>query len=125
MELTIRTDQGLGTDLYRWLLEDPEARVHAAQAVPADADPAGGEMGLGFDVLNLVIPNVIALSSLIVSIAGYRHQVRQSTGTAPTVSVAQGGVVIVVEGDGAEAVRQLTQAAGASETSSPAAPTGP
>ncbi|MFF3907607.1 hypothetical protein ACFYZJ_16750 [Streptomyces sp. NPDC001848] len=123
MELTIRTDHGVGTDLYRWLLEDPEARVYAAEATPAATDPGGGEMGIGFDVLNLVIPNVIALSSLVVSIATYRQQVRQSTGTTPSVSVGHGGVVIVVEGDGTEAVRQLTRTAGSSEASSGTAPT--
>ncbi|MBW5250440.1 hypothetical protein ABZ580_11045 [Streptomyces sp. NPDC012486] len=125
MELTIQTDNGAGTNLYRWLLEDPEAAAYASGATPAAMDPAGGEMGIGFDVLNLVIPNVIALSSLVVSIATYRLQAQQSTGTAPSVSVSQAGVVVVVEGDGSEAVRQLTQAVGSSQASSGVTPTAP
>jgi hypothetical protein len=120
MKLTIQTDHGSGTDLYRWLLEDPEARVYAAGATPAAMDPDGGEMGIGFDVLNLAVPNVIALGSLVVSIGNYRHQLQQSTGTAPRVSIARADVVVAVEGDGAEAIRQLTEAAQAEETSSEA-----
>ncbi|MEU6010429.1 hypothetical protein [Streptomyces sp. NPDC047453] len=125
MKLTIQTDHGSGTDLYRWLLEDPGARPYAAGATPAAVDPDGGEMGIGFDVLNLVVPNVIALGSLVVSIATYRHQLQQSTGTAPRVSIARSNVVVAVEGDGAEAVQQLTDAAQAEETSPGAPPATP
>ncbi|MFF5754800.1 hypothetical protein ACFY7A_05070 [Streptomyces longwoodensis] len=125
MELTIQTDNGAGTDLYRWLLEDPETAAYASGATPAAMDPAGGEMGIGFDVLNLVIPNVIALTSLVVSIATYRLQSQQSTGTAPSVSVSQAGIVVVVDGDGSEAVRQLTQTIESSQASSRVTPTNP
>ncbi|WP_191971441.1 effector-associated constant component EACC1 [Streptomyces luteolifulvus] len=125
MELSIRTDHGAGTDLYRWLLEDPEAGAHAAGATPAAMDPAGGEMGIGFDVLNLVIPNLIALGSLVVSIATYRLQLQQSTGTAPNVTISQSNVVVVVDGDGTDAVRQLTQALGSAQASSGVTPPTP
>ncbi|MFB6426675.1 hypothetical protein ACFCXC_06520 [Streptomyces microflavus] len=125
MELTIKTDDGAGTDLYRWLIEDPETAPYASGATPAAMDPDGGEMGIGFDILNLVIPNAIALSSLVVSITTYRLQARQSTGTAPKVSISQAGVVVVVEGDGSEAVRRLSQAAGSSQASSGVTPTAP
>ncbi|NEA55355.1 hypothetical protein G3I60_14665 [Streptomyces sp. SID13666] len=125
MELTIQTDDGAGTDLYRWLLEDPEAAAYASGVTPAAMNPAGGEMGIGFDVLNLVIPNVIALSSLVTSIATYRLQTQQSTGTAPSVSVSHIGIRVVVVGDGNEAVAQLTQAVGSSQASSGVTPTTP
>lgn len=112
MELNIEVGDDAGSDLYRWLVDDPQVRRFAADAEPvADADTH--VMGLAFDVLNLVVPNAVALGSLVVSIAAFREQRRQSTGAAPTVNIQHAGVLALVDGDGAEAVRRLTAAAAA------------
>jgi hypothetical protein len=107
MDLSIRTEDGAGTDLYRWLNEDPELRGQLT-ITPASADRAG-EMGLGFDLLNLIIPNTIALGSLVASIASFRQARRQGTGTTPRVSIGQVGVYVDVDvdDDGHAALQQL------------------
>ena len=110
MELAIEVEDGAGAELYQWLVEDPEVRRYTAGAEPVDGKGRSGEMGLGFDILNLVIPNAIALAGLVVSIASFRNQRRQSTGAAPTVAVRHGDVLVVVSGDGTEALQTLTQA---------------
>jgi hypothetical protein len=115
MELVIQTEEGVGTDLYRWLTADedlaPDGRI-----TPADAGRAG-DMGIGFDVLNLVIPNAIALGSLITSVAAFREQHRESTGAAPQIGVGHASpqvtvghvdTFVMIENDGSEALRQLT-----------------
>ncbi|MDI1454372.1 MULTISPECIES: hypothetical protein [unclassified Streptomyces] len=116
MDLTIRIDDGAGDELIRWLSVDPQTRRFAARTVPAAAEPGSGTMGTAFDVLNLVLPNAIALSSLMVSIASFRDQRRRSTGTAPTVSVDHAGNVVIVDGDSAAVVQQLRGSAGQSDT---------
>jgi hypothetical protein len=105
MELEVRAHEGTGTDLYRWLVSDPDV---SATISPADA--SSGEMGLGFDILNLVIPNTLALGSLVTAIATYRTSRQQSTGIAPQVSVGHADTFVLVEGDGSNALEQLGQA---------------
>lgn len=105
MKLMIRADEGVGADLYRWLISDPELSLGAAiNPVP---QAAGGEMGLGFDLLNLIIPNTIALGSLVVSLASFRDSRRQSTGVAPHVSIGHADTITVIDGNGAEALQEL------------------
>ena len=106
MELIIRTVEGAGADLYRWLLEDPDLPPEAT-VTPSGEDGAVGEMGLAFDVLNLILPNSIALGSLIVSIATFRASRRDRTGTAPQISVRHADTFVAVQGDGTEALRRL------------------
>ena len=106
MELVVRTAEGAGADLYRWLLDDPRVPPDASVTPAADA-AAPGEMGLAFDVLNLMVPNMIALGSLLVSIATYRASRRDSTGTAPQISVGHADTFVAVQGDGSEVLRHL------------------
>lgn len=142
MELTIRTAEGSGADLYRWLATDPPVRAFAAAAAPPPPAPApgSGTMGTGFDLLNLIVPNAIGLGGLLVSLVSFIDQRRRGTGTAPQISVAAGGVVVVVNGDVDPAVltaqiqaavaAQSGQAAAAAQPGqapavSPGAPSGP
>lgn len=106
MELVIRTAQGTGADLYRWLLDDPDL-PRDASVTPAADGSAPGEMGLAFDVLNLVLPNSIALGGLMVSIATFRASQRDRTGTAPQISVGHADTFVAVQGDGSEVLRRL------------------
>lgn len=124
MELNIEVGDDAGSDLYRWLVDDPQVRRFAADAEPV-ADDDTHVMGLAFDVLNLVVPNAVALGSLVVSIAAFREQRRQSTGAAPTVNIQHAGVLALVDGDGAEAVRRLTAAAAAAAQAAPGGRTSP
>ncbi|MEU8183028.1 hypothetical protein AB0B85_29205 [Micromonospora sp. NPDC049044] len=102
MNLSIRVDGDLGSDLYRWLSEDAEIpEVAVTPPTPA------GAMGTGYDVLNLVVPNTIALTSLVVSILTYRDGRGRATGAAPRVEVGTADLVVVVEGEPAEVVRKL------------------
>lgn len=98
MDLTIRTGEGAGSDLCRWLAADPPVRGFGAAAVPAGREPGDGTMGTGFDLLNLIVPSVIALGDLLVSLGSFLDQRRRGTGSEPPISVAAGGIVIVVNG---------------------------
>ena len=104
MEIQVRAQHGTGSDLYRWLIQDVDL-----SATISAADAASGEMGIGFDVLNLVISNSIGLGGLITAIATYRMSRQQSTGTAPQVSVGHADTFVLVEGDGSDAMKQLGQ----------------
>jgi len=106
MELTIRTDDGTGAELYRWLLDDPDL-PRDTSIRPSAGAAAPGEMGVAFDVLNLVLPNMISLGSLLVSIATYRASRRDSTGTPPQICVGHAGTFVAVQGDGSEVLRRL------------------
>jgi len=106
MELIIQAEEGVGADLYQWLLSDSD--IPRAVAVTPAIQDAVGEMGLGFDILNLAIPNAITLGSLVVSIAAFRESRRDRTGATPQISVGRAGTFVVVDGDGANALRQLT-----------------
>jgi hypothetical protein len=108
MELIIRAEEGAGADLYQWLLSDSDI-PRSVTATPAIQD-APGEMGIGFDILNLVIPNAITLGSLVVSIAAFRETRRGRTGAAPQISIGHADTFVMVEDhDGANALRRITE----------------
>lgn len=94
MKLMVHVDSDAGPDLYRWLVADTEVDGLA----PHD-DSRPGDMGLAFDVLNLVIPNAIALASLVTSILTFRESRKQSGIPEPAIRIECGDVVVRVEGD--------------------------
>ncbi|WP_019631652.1 effector-associated constant component EACC1 [Actinomadura atramentaria] len=109
MELTVRIDEELGAELYEWLVGDPGVGG-TVKISPADA--GAGTMGTGFDVLNLVIPNLIALSSLGVSIAQFVDGRRRSTGSAPEIRAEAGSTVVVLGADAEDVLRRLAEEGG-------------
>ena len=112
MDVTIKAAEGAGADVYRWLAADPPVRSFGAAAVPAGREPGDGTMGTGFDLLNLLVPNAIALASLLVSLAAFREQRRATTGTPPAITVSAGATVVVITSrtDAQALAAQLLQA---------------
>jgi hypothetical protein len=95
MKVSIHTTLDESTELYKWLLKDP--------AVAGDITPGGkiksGEMGLALDVLNLAIPNTIALASLVTSILTYRQYREESGSSVPSVQIEHSQMIALVDGD--------------------------
>lgn len=102
MNLSIRVDDDQGSDLYRWLSEDTDL-PEVAVMPPTSA----GDMGAAYDVLNLAIPNTIALTSLVVSILAYRDGRRRATGETSRIEVGNAEMVVLIEGETTEIVRKL------------------
>lgn len=92
--------------LHRWLVSDPELRG-AAEVATASARPQQGQMGGGaLDVVDVVLGNALALSSLVVSVAAWR-------GARPRpmrVRIERGDAAVTVEGDSPEAVERVLRA---------------
>jgi Effector Associated Constant Component 1 len=112
VDVTIKAAEGAGADVYRWLAADPPVRSFGASAVPAGREPGDGTMGTGFDLLNLLVPNAIALASLLVSLAAFRDQRRATTGTPPAITVSSGVTIVTVTStaDAQALAAQLLQA---------------
>jgi hypothetical protein len=128
-ELTVKAEEGSGTDVYRWLATDPDTRGFGPGAVPAGHEDADGDglMGTGFDLLNLLIPNALALGSLFTSLAAFRDQRRRGTGSAPAITVEAGAAIVVVtdSADPQALAEQLRRALPAAQAASAAAAADP
>jgi Effector Associated Constant Component 1 len=127
VDVTIKAAEGAGADVYRWLAADPPVRSFGASAVPAGREPGDGTMGTGFDLLNLIVPNAIALAGLLVSLAAFRDQRRATTGTPPSITVAAGATVVTITSatDAQLLAAQLLQAPAAPPAQPGATPSGP
>ena len=106
MKLEVQAPEGTGTELYRWLMDDPDV---AGSTDISAADSGASEMGIGFDILSVVLPNAIALGQLVAAIVTYRASRQQSTGSAPSITINHANMIVLVEGDGSGAVGMLTQ----------------
>lgn len=104
--MELRVETSAGEDLLDWLTADPE--VSRSTEIVQEAADRPGSMGAGFDLLNLVVPNTIALTSVVVSIASFLESRKRGTGDAPTVNITCQTMVVSVEGDGQEALQRLT-----------------
>ena len=122
--MTIEVSEGAGADVYRWLAADPPVRSFGASAVPGVRADDDESMGIGFDLLNLIIPNAIALAGLFTSLAAFRDQRRATTGTPPAITVAAGATVVTVTSaaDAQALADRLTQAQEAAPAQRPPAP---
>lgn len=109
MELVVRAPEGSGSELYKWLSDDPDVPKSATVSA---ADSGTADMGIGFDILTIALPNAIALGQLILAIAAYRISRQQSTGEAPQISIGTINNFVFVEGDGSDAARRLTGESG-------------
>ncbi|NED58346.1 hypothetical protein G3I24_46570, partial [Micromonospora aurantiaca] len=93
--------------LYRWLAQDPDVRRDAeVTIVPAPARP--GDMGGSLEVVNVVLSNAIAFSSLVVAVAAWIGSRRSSAG--PVVRIERDGVAVTISADSPEAVREVLRA---------------
>jgi len=111
MDLVVRAQEGSGSELYKWLSDDPDVRKSASVGA---ADSATGDMGIGFDILTIAVPNAIAVGQLIVAIATYRTSCRQRTGEAPQISIGHADTFVFIDGDGSDAARILMGESGTS-----------
>jgi hypothetical protein len=87
-------------ELQHWLAHDDRFPAPARQP---PLPPASGQLGTTVDVLQLVVGNAIALTSLLVSIA----QWRESRPQPPRVRIAvhrPDGVTVTIESDEPEAI---------------------
>lgn len=104
MELYVRLaepDVDALIDLEHWLAHDDRFPAPARQAQARQ--PAEGQLGTTVEVLQLVIGNAIALSTLLLSVA----QWRQSRPRPPEVRVSvhrPDGVTVSIESDEPEAI---------------------
>jgi hypothetical protein len=106
VELVVRAQEGSGPELFKWLSDDPDVPKSASVSA---ADSSPGDMGIGFDILTIVVPNVIALGQLIVAIATYKASRQGSTGESPQISIGRANTFVLIEGDGSGALRRLTR----------------
>jgi hypothetical protein len=104
--MELRVETSAGEDLLEWLTADPE--VSRSTEIVQRAASRPGSMGGGFDLLNLVLSNTIALTGVVVSIASFLESRKRGTGEAPTVNITCQTIVVSVEGDGQEALQRLT-----------------
>ena len=106
-----RTD--CATSLYRWLIADPELSGLARIAVvPTQSRP--GHMGEALEVVNVVLSNTIALSSLLVAVSGWRG----SRARPPEVRLEREGVTVTVQDASPDRVEQILRALDADNSGS-------
>ncbi|KUL35182.1 hypothetical protein ADL22_28100 [Streptomyces sp. NRRL F-4489] len=112
-DLDVRAETGPGGDaeaelrsLLRWLQDDEELRRQVRGTLGAGRAPRPGEMGLGFDLLQLAVGTAVSAGSLAVSILQWRDTRRR----APGLTLRSGGVEVRVERGAAgdeETVRRI------------------
>lgn len=99
-------------DLHRWLSEDPD--VTAAAEFGLNSEDAPGALG-ALDVIDVVLSNLLAVGSLLLSVATWREARARNAET----HVEHNGVSVRIESSDPEhvrdVVRQLTEAADAGE----------
>jgi hypothetical protein len=91
------------TSLYRWLRDDPDVRRDAkltAVSTPAQR----GDMGGALELVNVVLSNSIALSSLVVAVASWIGSRRTSS---PVVRLEYNGVTVTIDTDSPEAIEAV------------------
>ncbi|MEV7099734.1 hypothetical protein AB0M80_43655 [Amycolatopsis sp. NPDC051045] len=111
-DISVRTDRDHGS-LWRWLAADPDTRgLLTGTGGPLDEEQQGA-----FEVVNALIANGLALSSLTVAIAGWRSQRRSDP---PTVTLERDGVSVVVTDASPEQIAAIAAALGVTETDEPA-----
>ncbi|TDB83118.1 hypothetical protein E1264_29630, partial [Actinomadura sp. KC216] len=89
------------TSLYRWLSQDADVRRDAkVTVVPAPSQP--GDMGGGLELVNVVLSNGIALSSLVVAVVSWVGSRRSSR---PVVRIEYDGVSVTIDADSPDAAK--------------------
>ncbi|GAA4237164.1 hypothetical protein GCM10022254_48530 [Actinomadura meridiana] len=101
------SDEAELRSLYRWLTDDPDVR-RQAKVTAVDAPTQRGDMGPTLELVNVVLSNSIALSSLVVAVASWIGSRRTSNGTV--VWIEYEGVRVAVDADSPEAIEAVIRA---------------
>ena len=99
------SEAGCG-DLYRWLLDDPDARRNA-QLELSSIGPAEGDLGL-VEILQLVISSGFSAAALGVSIAQWKRQI-MAAGPQFSMSFEKDGKKVTVSGSNPAEIEQAIQ----------------
>jgi len=100
------SEAGCG-DLYRWLLDDPDARRNG-QLELRSTGPAEGDLGL-VEILQLVVSDGFSAAALAVSIAQWKQQL-MAAGPQFSMSFEKDGRKVTVSGsDPAEIERAIQE----------------
>ncbi|MFE2942295.1 hypothetical protein ACFXKG_25100 [Streptomyces sp. NPDC059255] len=84
--------------LLSWLTEDESLDRDVRGAIRGPAPIAPGEMGTGFDLLQLAVGTAVSTASLVVSVLQWQTSRRQA---APAVVLRRGDAEIELSGDAA------------------------
>jgi hypothetical protein len=112
LDVVVRTDHG-HSSLWRWLTRDPDT---SGLVTGAGAPPEEGHQGT-FEVINAVLANALALSSLVVAIATWRAQRRADP---PVVRIERNGVRVDVPDASPETIAAIAAALDIPEGDDPA-----
>ncbi|WP_229711693.1 effector-associated constant component EACC1 [Streptomyces daqingensis] len=96
---------GNASSLYRWLVADAELRGLTEMTVTS-AESRQGDMGGALEVVNVVLSNTIALSSLLVSVAAWRG----SRPRPPEVRIERNGATVTVRDASPEMAERILRA---------------
>lgn len=102
-QVRIVMDDASAASLYRWLAQDREVTRDVALSL-GEGRPE--DMGGALEVINVVLSNSIALTSLITSLATWRASRRPPV----KVVVERGNIRVAIEGDSSEEVESLVKA---------------
>jgi Effector Associated Constant Component 1 len=110
MQIQIRcvgedSEAGCG-DLYRWLLDDPDARRNA-QLELRSIGPAEGDLGV-MEILQLVVGSGFSAAALGVSIAQWKQQL-MAAGPRFSISFEKDGRKVTVSGSNPEEIERAIQ----------------
>ena len=104
MRLGIEVPDGDGEhlrSLQRWLLRDPD--MAGATFALRGRHEQPGAMGVGLDLIDVVVSNSVGLGGLILAVANWRR----SRANAPSVLVEHQGVTVTVNGADPRQVERL------------------
>nr|BEK65739.1 hypothetical protein KPHV_29660 [Kitasatospora purpeofusca] len=111
MDLALKVFEVVGGEseaLLRWLREERSLRGQARISAHRSQPPAPGEMGgISLEVVNVVLSNAIALSSLLTTIAAWRSS---RPAPRPSVTIEANGASVTVETSDPEIIRSLVEA---------------
>jgi hypothetical protein len=99
--------------LWRWLADDPDS----CALLTGIGGPPDDEQQGPFEIINTLVANGLALSSLTVAIAGWRAQRRPEP---PTVTLERNGVSVVVTDASPEQIDAIAKTLGIPEPGEPA-----
>lgn len=100
--VSIIVDEDVVLPLYQWLAADPDVQQNTTLSF---GNGRSGEMS-ALDVINVVLGNTIAFSSLVVAIASWRDSRRD----APKVEIEGDGVRVSIVDDSPETIRNVIAA---------------